>query len=288
MTTNPRIFLQSGHALAIDTDKMVKVIQTQNITEIIAIKNPSNNLANYRKLNKHECINLSNGELVHFKSKTRQQNSQSLNRSFQTLRRIINDNFWGEDSERHIVLTYANFISDYHQVCHDFKKFWARFKHHYPSCEYIRILEPQQSGRWHIHLLVKSVIAPLYIHFKHLRKLWGYGRVRVERFPFATNYGAYFCARFANKEDSSEYDTDKNTAIKKGERLHFYPDHFRVYTCSKGIRRPIAETMPYGQAKQQINNVFPCFSYTNHVMLEDEQGNQIEVNSITYEQFKNR
>lgn len=112
--------------------------------------------------------------------------------------------------------------------------------------------------------------------------------MRVERLPFATNYGAYFCARFANKEDSSEYDTDKNTAIKKGERLHFYPDHFRVYTCSKGIRRPIAETMPYGQAKQQINNVFPCFSYTNHVMLEDEQGNQIEVNSITYEQFKNR
>lgn len=72
-----------------------------------------------------------------------------------------------------------------------------------PSCEYIRILEPQQSGRWHIHLLVKSVIAPLYIQFKHLRKLWGYGRVRVERLPFATNYGAYFCARFDNKEDSS-------------------------------------------------------------------------------------
>ena len=56
----------------------------------------------------------------------------------------------------------------------------------------------------------------------------------------------------------------------------------------KGIRRPVAETMPYGQAKQKINNVFPCFSYTNHVMLEDEQGNQIEINSITYEQFKNR
>ena len=64
MTTNPRIFLQSGHALAIDRDKMVKVIQTQNITEIIAIKNPSSNLAHYRTLNKHACINLSNGELL--------------------------------------------------------------------------------------------------------------------------------------------------------------------------------------------------------------------------------
>ena len=96
------------------------------------------------------------GEAIPYKTSTaRANNPNSLQKTFITLRRIINNNFTASDSERHVTLTYREHMTDYHQCVKDFKNFWLRFKRKYPSAEYIRVIEPQQSGRWHIHVLIK-------------------------------------------------------------------------------------------------------------------------------------
>ena len=71
-----------------------------------------------------------------------------------------------------LVLTYSSYMDNPEQLYQDFRKFWLRFKYHFPPSEYITIIEPQASGSYHIHALVKTQDdSPLFIPKKQLDML---------------------------------------------------------------------------------------------------------------------
>lgn len=253
-------------------------------------------ISRFRRLDKESYVNLETGEITKYKTSTaRLDNHSSLRKTFCDLRRITNANFVGEDcSELHIVLTYCYNESDYTKAAKDFSRFWARFSYHHSNCEYIRILEPQQSGRWHIHLLVKKIDGcALYVDYNQLRDQWGLGSIRVSRLPSSDNFGAYFSAMLRDLDvfedlESQEKNPGVCKAIIKGARLKFYPPSFRFYSCSKGIIRPKAITMSYGEARIMVGASKEVYSYTKQILAEDEWGNTVELNAIQYEQFNRK
>ena len=73
-------------------------------------------------------------------------------------------------------------------------------------------------------------------------------------------------------------------SVIKGNRLRFYPDKFRLFSCSKGIKRPKLIYMTYSEAKNLVHNRSPDYGYTNHIIYSKD-GEEHEVNAITYLQY---
>ncbi len=275
---NENVKVEKVEALSIPNYKESKVYISNHVVEVVTVQKPSIAIKRFKRISKDACINEETGEYIPFNSKRRSSKTQRhFKRAANDLRRIINLNFFGDHSEKFITLTYRYKMKDYVKAAEDFRNFWYLFKYRYPNCEYIRILEPQGNGNWHLHILVKDTTSKeLYIEVDMLKKLWSKGNVWIEDLPFADNFGAYFSVNF----DDSDDEQGKKSTIK-GKRVECYPANFKLYTCSKGIRKPQAISMPYGDIKEIVKGNQPCFSYTKNIVGEDDR----LLNSITYEQF---
>ncbi len=194
---------------------------------------------------------VSTGEVYTMPSKDGQQyrNRRSLRKIFKDLRYLINSNYVGGECELFVTLTYADQTNDGKQIHRDFGKFWERLKYRYRdhALKYISIVEPHESGNYHIHLLLQSD-KHLYIPNDVMESIWGLGYTKTERLDNVDNIGAYFVAYFTNMELSPE-EADKYAAQNditerngkkyiKGRRLDFYPDHFKIYRYSANISKP--------------------------------------------------
>lgn len=278
----------------IEANTACSVYVTNRVIEIIATDkeciSPSYKV---KRLNHKEYLSLATGEVKEYRNALpRVWNTNGLRKSFVNLRRLINNNITGDDSERHIVLCYSLRMRDYEKANTDFKAFWEKFKYRNPSCEYIRIIEPQKSGSWHIHVLMKDTGNRHFkIRTEEIESLWPHGSVWIERLPFTDNYGAYFSACLTNMDlDESE---DRPLApvnrkrIDKHARLKFYPPKFRLYNASKGIKRPEKLRMTYAEALKLLGDRELCYAYRDCIIqYENESGIEREVNAITYEQYK--
>ena len=285
---NNKIIIEKVKPEKIPDDAVSKVFITNNVVEGITTEKINYNLSRYRKLNKKMYVDTSTGEVRCYKPNEGSRANRYINyKTFIALRRIINNNFVGDFTEKHIVLTYGNQMTDYKQANKDFKDFWARFSYKFPDFDYIRIIEPQQNGRWHIHLLIKyNFYKPVFIEQDKLKKIWGNGMVWIGNIPFVDNFGAYFSARFSDIdifENNQSFNSQKS--IVKAGRLKFYPPNFKLYTCSKGIKRPKAVYLTHGELNKLVKNSKPFYSYTDKVKLKTEKGYEVELNNITYEQF---
>jgi hypothetical protein len=142
---------------------------------------------------------------------------------------------------------------------------------------YIAVFEPHGSGAWHVHLLLKHCgRGALWIDKEVVTRIWGHGMTLIERLR-ASDAGAYYAAYFTSlldgafnedEEDGGEtphtgeelLDFERNSADfvtfnglarsprkameaarKKGARLHYYPKHFKLYTCSRNVKRPVKD-----------------------------------------------
>jgi hypothetical protein len=181
------------------------------------------------------------------------RNKRSLRGIFRELRYLINSNFNNaeKDKQLFITLTYEENMQDYKKLHADFRDFYKRLKRCLKSHElsYISIVEPQERGAWHVHLLLKTLNqAKLYIHHEDIEKLWGHGATRTERLN-CDNIGSYFIAYLSNAElndelknalEINENDIKEKDGKKyiKGTRLKWYPDYMQIYRHSKNITYP--------------------------------------------------
>lgn len=288
--SNYQVKIKKGPITHIHDEQLSKVYVTNNLVEVITVQKRTSNMP-FRKITSDTILNTQTGELIkcQHKATNRIENNSNLKRSFNVLRRLINNNFTGNKSEKHVVLTYANMV-DYNTANLGFRKFWRKFAFKHTSCDYIRVIEPQQSGNWHIHaLVVDHTRKALYINYSELFEMWGLGLTRVNDLPFVENFGAYFSVIFKDdniyENDDAIHEEGYSRAIIKGERLRYYPPRFKLFTCSKGIRRPIPIDMPYSEVKKLVGKHLPSYAYTNHI-IATEDGTEYELNSITYEQYK--
>lgn len=273
----------------VDENKITTVYKTGNITELITPYHRNNSLKKIRKLNKTQYVDCKTGEIKEYKrGNNRSNNIQSIQRSLANLRRIINSNFTGDNSERFLTLTYSTLMTDTNKLYKDFKKFICALRKHYPV-EYITIAEPQQSGSLHLHVLLKSLTTKkLHISIEILSELWPHGYFYIEKIPFVDNFGAYFAVRVTDLCPDDDHIGKSNIpkSVIKGGRLHFYSKNFKVYRCSKGIKRPLPMQMTYGEARKLTENMKLCFSSSKQIISVNEEGDEKTLNTIYYEQYK--
>lgn len=283
--------IESSNFPDISVDTLATVYNTGNIVEVITASRQYNTLLPYRKLNKNQFVNTETGEIGFYNRSVGKASQSSLTKTFTKLRRIINQNFVGDETELFLTLTYATYMEDLLQVRKDFKQFIASLRYHLPV-EYVACLEPQQSGSWHLHVLLKRVDGvSLTLSQGMVNRLWKHGIAFVEPLPFSDNFGAYFTARLIDIDelegDGHSLQRQKKSIIK-GQRLKFYPSGCHVFRCSRGIKRPVPQRLSYGEVMQIVEACTPCFKIKRNIVIKNEDGSERTVNTVFYEQFKKR
>lgn len=175
----------------------------------------------------HRYVVLETGEIKNMnqESKKRTDNLDSVRRTMKRLRRLIGANFVSNEINRKdqlwITLTYREDVNATDKnspeiVYKDFKRFIRKLREKYnPTIEYIAVLEPQASGRWHLHVLMKTMNnSKLYIPNSDIENLWGKGFTSTKRLKNSDNVSAYVMAYVSNVEIDLK-SSDKGKANSK-------------------------------------------------------------------------
>ena len=274
-------------------DAPTEVCITNHIMELRVMEKQSHVLRRFHRLKGNLYLDTETGEVKEYQQKTKYSNNvRQLNRMFEELRQLVNANFTGEINELHVTLTYAENMVDFDQASKDFKRFWTKMHYRYQDLEYIRILEPQHTGSWHIHVLLKTnQYQYLMISKQVLECLWGNGYVWVNKIRNNDNIGAYFTAHHKDInafEKGGEERTCKK-CIVKGARLQFYPPNKRIYSYSKGIMKPTKIKTTFSEAMQFVDMKDLVFSSSTEIVAVDtETWRESVVNQIARYQFNTK
>jgi hypothetical protein len=284
--------------VALKPSDYVRVTVMNHIIEIQHMEK-RNSQQHIKKLDKDTYVDLKTGEKKEFKhSENRKENNNSLRQTFKKLRYLINNNFVGKPNELHITLTYAEDVRDPKILYHHFKNFIKRLKYEYKnnsSIDYISVVEPHESGKWHAHLLIRfNDLDKIYIKNKVLADIWSHGFVTIKSLKDIDNIGAYLSAYLSDIELTEENKDlvtkeQKEVTFKqvegqekkfiKGGRLHMYPPGMNLFRKSKGIVYPERKDMTYKNAKKIVGSAQPHFKKSYKIETDDF------TNVLTYEQY---
>lgn len=250
----------------IPSGAIVKMISCGDVKEIIYSSIVSHNLVNYKKISGNEMLDLTSGEIIRCKiSDSREDNIVSLRKTISRLRNLINCNFFGADNELFITMTYHENMTDYKRLYRDFDRFYKRLKYKFKDIEfcYISVVEPQERGAWHIHLLLKAINKDyLYIDNSVIADLWGQGFCKTQRLNAVDNVGAYLSAYLTDL-------VDEKGNKKKGERLYLYPSGINLYRCSRNCKRPVEKKVVYDELVNLSN--FKTYEVSYGVFDENDR-----------------
>ena len=282
----------------ISPDSIVTVTEMNHLTEIQYMEK-MNTRANIKKLNSDEYVHLDTGEIKKFqKTENRSQSYNSLRQTFKKIRYLINNNFTGEKNELFLTLTYAENMTDPKKLYDDVRKFIMRLKYRFKDAttiDYINVVEPQQRGAWHCHVLLRfNDLQNIFVPNQEMADLWGHGFVTIKSMKNIDNIGAYLSAYLSDieltdktlltaveekREVVSKTIEGKEKKFIKGGRLHLYPTGMNLYRKSKGIVFPERKRMKYKNIKKIVGNAAPHYSKNIKVENVDFE------NNITYEQY---
>lgn len=240
------------------------------------------------------------GEIFEFeRTETRAQGIGALRETFKRLRYLINNNFRGSPNELHVTLTYRENMTDTERLYMDFKNFMKRLRYHYKGkskIEYLTVVEPQQRGAWHMHVLMRfEDLESVFVPSAKLADLWGQGFVKIKSLKDVDNIGAYLSAYLADVaiDDVTTMEAlqlqgadvvvrrveGEDKRFIKGGRLWRYPTGMNLYRASRGIKMPVHEEMTYMEAKEIVGLSEPHYKKSYKVERDDFK------NIVTYEQY---
>lgn len=143
----------------IDKNAVVKAYLYGDTVEL-STSNINNHQQSILVISDHRYVDLTTGEIkqMNTNANSRVGNLSSVKRTMHSLRRLIANNFDGGNDQLWITLTYgvdinAHNLNDTKVVYQDFKNFISKLRKVKGRLEYIAVIEPQLSGRWHLHLL---------------------------------------------------------------------------------------------------------------------------------------
>lgn len=218
--------------------------------------------------NKH-YLNLETGEIRQMKitEDSREQNIASVQRTMKKLRRLIEHNFNDDNKSLSIVLTYNTHEQDTEKVYLDFKHFIARLRKKY-TVDYIAVLEPQESGRWHLHVLLKNSNGKrLSIPNHEMATYWKKGFTSTRRIKSTDKIGNYLISYLSNIQNENK--------TKKGQRLHLYPKGVRIYRASRGIKQPIVFKKVKKEEILNRFNITKQANFSRYSEFKDALGNTL-------------
>ena len=279
---------------------VVTLTEMGHISEIQRMER-QNQQQTIRKISKDEYVVLETGEIKEFNHiENRSQSMNSLRQTFKKLRYLINNNFVGAKNELHMTLTYAENMTDTERLYADFKRFMMRLKRKYKgqSIDYLNVIEPQERGAWHCHLLLRfNDVGSIFLENKKIAEMWGQGFVTIRSLAEVDNIGAYLSAYLSDIELTDETEplayTDGTEIVEKtvegqkkkfikGGRLHMYPPSMKLYRKSRGIVPPTRKKMTYEDAKKAVGSAQPHYSMTYDILTDDFK------NTIHFEQYNSK
>ncbi len=272
----------------LDPHRLVKVYRCGEHVEVIQTavdpKPP-----NVRRFDATHFINCDTGELfVARRSDSRCESPENVMKTVVRLRRIINANVCPKRGDMMITLTYdpklcGGPMRDAERVMDDFERFRARLVALYGRFEYVAVIEPQQSGSWHLHVLVLSGLFPVpdlrrdrkaWYRLNHsIGLLWAQGFAHVRSLRDCSNVGLYLSSYLIND------------GTKKRARLHYYPRGIRIYRCSRGIIRPEPQTMTAADALAQLAAAESALLHQQQTIIERDDGKQLQTVRYCYFQL---
>lgn len=294
----------SDDIILIAPDDVVTVTKMNHIIEVQHMER-MNTRANIKKIDKDTYIDLSTGEIREFEhSENRQQNLNSLRQTFKKIRYLINNNFEGKANELHVTLTYKENMTDSKRLYEDFKRFMTRLKRKYEkqsTIDYISVVEPQERGAWHCHVLLRfNELDKVFLSNSVVRELWEQGKiVSTKSLKDVDNIGAYLSAYLSDIELTDNVELKrvegqktmnivtknvdgKEKRFVKGGRLHMYPPGMNLYRKSKGITEPQREKIKYKDIKKIVGSAQPHYSKAYHIENDDFQ------NTISFIQYNTK
>lgn len=282
------------------------VTQAGNIFKVATISNVNTKQTILRLPDGENYIVISTGEVKEIQhTENRAQNVNSLRRSFDRLRMLINANTDKPEWCRFVTLTYRENMTDPKRLYRDFDKFSKRFRYYcekqdYGRPEYIAVTEPQARGAWHLHVIFIFEKRAPFIPNDTLAQLWGHGFVHARALDNVDNPGAYLTAYLGDielPEGDAEYNQLAETAFEiverqvegkskkfiKGGRLHLYPTTMNLYRCSRGVKRPTVRKTTYAQAMKLIEGMTKTHEKTTRISKPE-----CDYENTIYTQYFNR
>lgn len=260
----------------IDSHRSVSLKYLGNKREI-AISEQRSTGATVMPISKAEYVLLSTGEVKQFGNHAadRTQNIRNLEKTMRSLSDLINANISVENAKccRFITLTYKENMTDSERLYRDFRNFNKRFKRYMERLghcyEYIVTVEAQGRGAFHLHCIFIFAGEAPYIEDSVLAEMWGLGFVSVKAMDkniddigkYLTAYltdlpvdDMNFAPELAGGQIKDVDAAGKNKRIIKGARLKLLPAGIQIYRYSKGIKKPVVKTLPYGEAQQELSS----------------------------------
>ncbi|MCK5475371.1 MAG: hypothetical protein KAI71_02205 [Candidatus Pacebacteria bacterium] len=175
------------------------------------------------------------------KDKTNKRSALADHRSTTMICNLVNCN---EQLNKFFTLTFAENVKDLTKANYTFNIFVKKLKLKYPYFQYVCVVEFQQRGAVHYHLVCNLE----FVRKKKLEKIWGNGWVEINRARNVLDLGRYFVKNFihynlgqvfathADKRKLSKKDLAKIVNSKK-EKIQLRGR--KKFFCSRGLARPI-------------------------------------------------
>ena len=170
------------------TDMMI-VKKYGKLIKATKIKKSTDNLSNRKRVSKtaYEYTDKETGESTVKQYKENDTKIiQNIQRSMNELRSILEGNFTNDSTSVFITLSYNGKMRAYKQVTTDFSRFIKNLEKECNSksrkllkLEYVRVIEADEEGSFHLHICVKERAGVIIHHFVDLeaKKLWKRGSV---------------------------------------------------------------------------------------------------------------
>jgi hypothetical protein len=227
----------------IPDSQLCKVTRMNELFEVVALRRVPVGLEQVTRLDKDYYMMNETGEVLEYQhNENRGQNIAGLKKTFAKIRRLVNANFTGAENELFVTLTYAENMTDPARLYRDFDRFMKRLRYRYGDLSYFSVVEPQERGAWHCHVLLRlNDRESAFLPHSDLLALWGQGFVWIRRMQGVDNLGAYLTAYLADLELTDEtvelafgrelvlkevFDEDGQKQTKrfiKGGRCRLYP-----------------------------------------------------------------
>ena len=164
-----------------------RMIIAGNVIEIYEYEKPIFKGFEKKRVGRRNSLNTSEEVKAHNRGKTAQRGRAKV-------RRMVNAN---PQLNKFLTLTYAKNVTDLDTAWKDYDLFVKRIKTRFDHFQYVIVVEFQERGAIHFHLLCNLP----YVDVNELREIWGKGFVKINRIDDVDNVGAYI-TKYMTKENA--------------------------------------------------------------------------------------
>lgn len=282
----------------------VKVTKTLHKTKLLYMER-MNRLPSVRKLDKDHILVLRTGEIKEINhAETRADGKKHMYTTMNHIRDLVENNFRGTRNELFLTLTYEENMTDLERLKTDLEKFTKKLRYKFsPKCkkgwgvssiDYITVVEPQERGAWHAHVLLRfNDLKTVYLNNdEKIKPLWGHGITKTKALKGVESVAGYLQTYLSDIELNNETASDctavgeKMTVVEKevegesksfikGARLKYYPAGMNIYRKSKGIQYPSSDYVQYEDIKKEVGHAEPDFLKAYPISTDDGFTNRI-------------